>query len=145
MDPRIPAAEPQPISVGSKLVHSALQALFSTIRLTNCTSPTMQPPMADAIVPPTEIPPFVPAGTVLKVVMRTGGELDRMPNSEASVSPRQQANWLERALRGTSTMRCETRTPESPTRAHETDHQRQRGTWDTSRRCGTRQGHAVRG
>ena len=98
MDPKIPAAEPHPISVGSKRVHSALQTLFSTTRLTNCTSPTMHPPMPDAIVPPTEIPPFVPAGTVFRVVMRTGGDLERMPNSEASVSPRQQANWLERTL-----------------------------------------------
>ena len=98
MDPKIPAAAPHPISVGSNVAHSALQTLFSTTRLANCENPTMHPPIPDAIVPPTEIAPFVPAGTVLRVVMRIGGVLERMPNSEASVSPRQHANWLERTL-----------------------------------------------
>lgn len=92
MDPRTPAAAPHPISVKSKLVHSDLHALLSTTRLANWASPTMHPPMADASVPPRDIPPFVPAGTGLRVVMRMGGELDKMPSSEARVSPRQQAN-----------------------------------------------------
>jgi len=42
-------------------------------------------------VPPREIAPFVPGGTGLNVVIRIGGVGERMPSSEASVSPKQQA------------------------------------------------------
>ena len=55
----------------------------------------MKPPKIDARVPVLEIPPFVPGGTVLRVVMRMGGVLDRIPSSEARVSPRQQEKCLK--------------------------------------------------
>ena len=54
----------------------------------------MMPPRMEARVPPREIPPFVPGGTGLRVVMRMGLEWERMPSSEARVSPRQQAKCL---------------------------------------------------
>jgi hypothetical protein len=53
-----------------------------------------KPPNKLASVPPSDIPPFVPGGTVLSVVIRIGGCEERMPSSEARVSPKQQAKWL---------------------------------------------------
>ena len=38
--------------------------------------------------------PLVPGGTRLKVVMSRGGDFERIPSSDASVSPRQHANCL---------------------------------------------------
>lgn len=38
--------------------------------------------------------PFVPGGTRLKVVMSRGGDFERIPSSDASVSPRQHASCL---------------------------------------------------
>jgi hypothetical protein len=37
---------------------------------------------------------LVPGGTGLRVVSKMGGVLDRMPSSDASVSPMQQAKCL---------------------------------------------------
>lgn len=85
---------PQNISEGRISAHSALQARFSTTRLVKSVSPIIHPPAADASVPPSEIAPFVPGGTGFSVVMRIGGDRESMPSSEASVSPRQQANLL---------------------------------------------------
>ena len=50
-------------------------------------------------------PPFVPGGTGFRVVMRMGGERERMPSSDASVSPKQQAKCL-RELTLTTGSRC---------------------------------------
>ena len=41
-----------------------------------------------------DIAPFVPGGTGLRVVIKIGLDFDRMPSSDASVSPRQQAKCL---------------------------------------------------
>ena len=57
-------------------------------------SPIKVPPANEERVPMVDIPPFVPGGTGFRVVMRMGGERDKMPSSEASVSPRQQAKCL---------------------------------------------------
>lgn len=54
----------------------------------------MMPPAAEAAVPVRETPPFVPGGTTLNVVISRGGVFERIPSSEASVSPRQHAKWL---------------------------------------------------
>ena len=83
---------PQNNSEGRISAHSALQALFSTTRLAKNVNPTIHPPVIDARVPPSEMAPFVPGGTGFSVVRRIGGDRESMPSSEASVSPRQQAN-----------------------------------------------------
>ena len=57
--------------------------------------PMTAPPAAEARVPKVETPPLVPGGTGLRVVIRRGREDERIPSSEASVSPRQHAKWLE--------------------------------------------------
>jgi len=44
------------------------------------------PPAADAARPVGLTPPFVPGGTMAKVVINLGGLSDRIPNSEAHVS-----------------------------------------------------------
>lgn len=64
------------------------------MRLAATVRPMTAPPDSDARVPTSDTPPFVPGGTREKVVMRIGGDLDRIPSSEASVSPRQHAKWL---------------------------------------------------
>ncbi len=43
-------------------------------------------PNAPANSTPAVTPPLVPGGTVWKVVMRRGLDLDKMPNSEENVS-----------------------------------------------------------
>ena len=57
-------------------------------------SPTIAPPKTDASVPPNDIAPFVPGGTRLKVVISLGCERDKIPSSDASVSPKQHENCL---------------------------------------------------
>lgn len=57
-------------------------------------SPTSAPPTIEAIVPNRDIAPFVPGGTGLRVVIKNGLDFDRMPSSDARVSPRQQAKCL---------------------------------------------------
>ena len=52
------------------------------------------PPTIEAVVPIRDIAPFVPGGTGLKVVIKSGLDFDRMPSSDARVSPRQQAKCL---------------------------------------------------
>lgn len=37
--------------------------------------------------PHDEIPPFVPLGTFFKLVINTGSDRDKIPNSDAHVSP----------------------------------------------------------
>lgn len=51
----------------------------------------ISPPARDATVPRTDRPPLVPGGTGLNVVIKIGGDLDKMPSSDAKVSPKQQA------------------------------------------------------
>lgn len=57
--------------------------------------PMIRPPPREASVPIRESPPFVPGGTGFSVVMRIGGERERMPSSDARVSPRQHAKCLQ--------------------------------------------------
>lgn len=68
------------------------------------------PPARDATVPRTDKPPLVPGGTRLSVVIKIGGDLDNMPSSEAKVSPKQQAKWLN----GLSTSRPNARALDAP-------------------------------
>ena len=48
----------------------------------------------ETVVPRTDMAPFVPGGTRLKVVMSRGGDFERIPSSDASVSPMQHASCL---------------------------------------------------
>lgn len=52
------------------------------------------PPAIEATVPNRDIAPFVPGGTSLRVVIKRGLDFDRMPSSDARVSPKQQAKCL---------------------------------------------------
>ena len=47
------------------------------------------------MIPIFEMAPFVPGGTLFRVVISLGGDFERIPSSEARVSPRQHAKWLE--------------------------------------------------
>lgn len=53
------------------------------------------PPARDAAVPRVDMPPLVPGGTGLSVVIKMGGDLDNIPSSDARVSPKQQEKWLD--------------------------------------------------
>ena len=50
------------------------------------TMPIRAPPAAEAARPTGLTPPFVPGGTVAKVVISLGGLFERMPSSDAQVS-----------------------------------------------------------
>ena len=50
------------------------------------TTPMRAPPATDATRPIKVTAPFVPGGTVAKVVINLGGFFERIPNSEAQVS-----------------------------------------------------------
>ena len=54
-------------------------------------TPIANPPSVDAAHPKAVIPPFVPVGTLRRVVTRRGADLLRTPSSEAQVSPLQHA------------------------------------------------------
>jgi hypothetical protein len=59
------------------------------------------PAAAEAAVPSNVMAPFVPGGTRRPVVRRRGWEEDRMPISEAEVSPKKgRGGSIERAERG---------------------------------------------
>jgi len=94
MLPPTPAIAPHNTSGGRIVAQLALQDAFSITSEMNIVAPMNKPPNKLASVPPSETPPFVPGGTVLNVVTSTGGCEERMPSSEARVSPRQQAKWL---------------------------------------------------
>lgn len=68
--------------------------MFSRSKVAPITSPTIAPPTTEAIVPPIDIAPLVPGGTCSKVVTNRGFDRDKIPSSEARVSPRQHANCL---------------------------------------------------
>jgi hypothetical protein len=78
--------------------HCSRHLLFSSMRLVAMANPTILPPKREASVPPRDMAPLVPGGTGLSVVIKIGGEWERMPSSEANVSPRQQAKCLQRSL-----------------------------------------------
>lgn len=94
MEPPTPPTPPNNASLLAMLHQSARQEAFSRTRVIKAVRAMMSPPMRDARVPPNEMAPFVPRGTGRKVVTRIGGEEERMPNSLAKVSPRQQAKCL---------------------------------------------------
>jgi hypothetical protein len=54
----------------------------------------MTPPRTDMARPSRLTPPFVPGGQGRKVVIKMGDREERMPSSDARVSPRQVAKWL---------------------------------------------------
>lgn len=90
-EPKRPAAAPTRTSSFIRAGQVCLHAELSQMRLAATVRPMTTPPDRDARVPTSDTPPFVPGGTREKVVMRIGGDLDRIPSSEASVSPRQHA------------------------------------------------------
>lgn len=96
-DPRPPAAVPHTRSGITTRGACARHALLSARSAPAIVAPMASPPPSDASVPTSDMPPFVPGGTGLSVVMRMGGVRERMPSSEASVSPRQHAKWLRGA------------------------------------------------
>ena len=67
---------------------------FSKISVIPVSSPMSAPPTIEAIVPIRDIAPFVPGGTGLRVVIKSGLDFDKTPSSDARVSPRQQAKCL---------------------------------------------------
>jgi hypothetical protein len=91
-DPRPPESRPSRHIFTYSLNPSAMHALFSTSRSRTIVSPIKPPPAIETAVPSNDIPPFVPGGTVFKVVMSMGLDFERMPSSEARVSPRQHPN-----------------------------------------------------
>ena len=78
--------------------------------------PITNPPIRDATVPRTDIPPLVPGGTGLNEVIKMGGDLDNMPSSDAKVSPKQQEKWLN-AIHQNLVEMCEPRTHPRATRS----------------------------
>ena len=105
-DPRPPAAVPHKSRGSNSVTQFCLQTVFSMASVVARVRPITNPPIRDAAVPRVDKPPFVPGGTGLKVVIKMGGDLDNMPNSDARVSPKQQAKWLN-AIRQIFVERCE--------------------------------------
>lgn len=93
-DPNNPAAAPVAMSLRKKGIRAPLHAELSIASSAATVKPMMAPPATDAPVPSRDTPPFVPGGTTFSVVMRIGGVLERIPSSEARVSPRQHAKCL---------------------------------------------------
>ena len=93
-DPNRPAAEPYNTSSFNNTGQDCLHAALSHTRVAAAVRPMIAPPESEASVPTKEIPPLVPGGTRANVVMRIGGDFDKIPSSEASVSPRQHAKCL---------------------------------------------------
>lgn len=93
-DPKSPAERPVNVKSRTSEKPSALQAVLSISSVTPIVKPMIIPPSADAATPNGDMPPLVPGGTRENVVIRMGEDLERMPISEARVSPRQQAKCL---------------------------------------------------
>ena len=93
-DPKSPPNAPQITRGTTTCCHCTRQAELSSKSDAANVTPMMMPPAAEAAVPVRETPPFVPGGTTLNVVISRGGVFERIPSSEASVSPRQHAKWL---------------------------------------------------
>jgi hypothetical protein len=79
-EPPKPARPPHNNKSLPMLMGAERHAAFSTIRLMKLTSPIKTPPARDRPRPRGETPPFVPRGTVRRLVMRRGGDGDRMPS-----------------------------------------------------------------
>lgn len=93
-DPIPPAVAPQKSNGINSDTQFCLQAVFSIASVMARVRPMTNPPARDARVPRVDKPPLVPGGTGLNVVIKIGGDLDNIPNSDANVSPKQQAKWL---------------------------------------------------
>ena len=87
--PSPPAIAPHPI-LSATVPHPHFP--FSAIRVAPIPVPTNSPPIIDHTLPSSVIAPFVPRGTGRSVVINRGCDRDRIPNSDASVSPRQHPN-----------------------------------------------------
>lgn len=105
--------------------HSRRQAALSRRIDVDIDKPMTTPPTRDANVPIADMPPFVPGGTGLNVVISLGGDLDRIPSSEARVSPKQQPKWLNQFQRRQRIETGEIRTPTSQTTRYDSIGQRQ--------------------
>lgn len=89
-----PLIAPRSVVVRTFDIHVSRHWELSNIKHTLIVKPITAPPITEASVPPTLIPPLVPGGTGFKVVIRMGFEWDSIPSSEASVSPRQHPKCL---------------------------------------------------
>ncbi len=96
-EPKPPANVPQSASEDTMSTHCARQAVLCQTRDAAIVRPMSSPPAREDTVPITDMAPFVPGGTGLRVVMRIGRERERIPSSDASVSPKQHAKCLRRA------------------------------------------------
>ena len=98
-DPRPPESSPKATKVTKGCMPKFLQAGFSSSSSRLIVSPIMPPPAIETAVPRRDMAPFVPGGTCFKVVTRIGFDFDKMPSSEASVSPKLHPNyWAESGL-----------------------------------------------
>ena len=93
-EPKPPARVPHSAREDRMPTHCARQAVLCQMSEAAIVRPMSRPPPRDDKVPTTDMPPFVPGGTGLREVMRIGRERERIPSSEASVSPRQHAKCL---------------------------------------------------
>lgn len=93
-EPMPPATAPHARSSSSRSPVCSRQTAFSTESVAHIVQPIAIPPPMDALVPSHDNAPLVPGGTKRKVVRRIGGVVERMPSSDASVSPRQQPKCL---------------------------------------------------
>lgn len=89
MLPSPPAIAPHPM-LPTTAPHPHLP--FSAISVAPIPVPTNSPPIIDHTLPSSVIAPFVPRGTRPSVVINRGCDRDRIPSSDASVSPRQHPN-----------------------------------------------------
>jgi hypothetical protein len=92
-DPIPPAVAPHKSNGINSETQFCLQTAFSIASVMARVRPMTNPPARDARDPRVDKPPLVPGGTGLNVVIKIGGDLDNMPNSDANVSPKQQAKW----------------------------------------------------
>lgn len=85
LNPIISKPQPQP---------RALHARFSIQRSKTPIRPITKPPNTETEIPNNEIPPLVPLGTLSRVRICIGWEVDKIPSSEARVSARAVEKWL---------------------------------------------------
>lgn len=84
--PNIPRPAPTATSSPAQVHPTVRQAGFSISKSMTWMMPMAAPPKADAQVPSEEMAPLVPGGTLWNVMIWSGGNEERIPSSEASVS-----------------------------------------------------------
>ena len=81
--------------------------------------PMTAPPRKETTVPTRDMAPFVPGGTGFNFVTRIGRVGDKIPSSEASVSPRQQAKCLKHWCLNRRNLRIIEKCSDEPDRCHD--------------------------